>query len=65
MRRFLIKGSWSFFQNWRFFNLPTPKEEQVLRKWKRGLDTAAGLIWKIFLTLAMVFEVKRRRKQSL
>ena len=62
MRRLLIWIGWEFLREWRFFNLPTEREEKTLRRWKRALDLLANLVWKVLLALGTFFEVKRRRE---
>ena len=62
MRLLWIRLGWEFLKDWRFFNLPTQREERVLRRWKRALDLLANLAWKVLLALGTFFEVKRRRE---
>lgn len=62
MRLILLRAAVKVLREWRFFNLPTQREERFLKRWKRVLDAAANLLWKILSAAAMVFEVKRRRE---
>ena len=62
MRLWMLRLGKNIFLGWRLFNLPTWKEERVLRGGKKILDTLANLAYKALLALAMVFELKRRRE---
>lgn len=62
MRLSVLRISKSLFLGWRIFNLPTKREERILRRAKKALDTAADLVWKTLAVLAMMFELKRRRE---
>lgn len=62
MRRFAMRIFWFVFREWRFFNLPTEKEEQILFRWKHVFDSVANALFKVLLGLAMFFEVRRRKE---